>query len=347
MLATVMHKAGDVRIETIPDATILYPTDAVIRITRACICGSDLWPYHDLQPDAVPGGRRMGHEAIGIVEAVGREVRHIKPGQLVIMPFAFSDGSCLFCDEGLNTSCEHGGFFGVGGEAGGAQAEALRVPLADGTLYPLAVGEDDALMPSLLTLSDVMGTGHHAAVSARVMPGKPVAVIGDGAVGLCGVIAAKRLGAEQIIILGHHEARTALAREFGATDVVSERGEAAIERVRALTGGHGVHSVLECVGADQAIATSLGIVRPGGAIGRVGVPHYGPQEISGPVFYHNVTISGGPAPVRAYIDTLLPDIMEGQIEPGRVFDRTIGLNEVPEGYRAMDRREALKVMIRP
>jgi len=347
MRATIMYAAGDVRVETVADATIQQPTDAVIRITRACICGSDLWPYHDLTPDAAPGGRPMGHEAIGIVEDVGSAVRLIRRGQLVIMPFAFSDGSCLFCDEGLNTSCVHGGFFGVGGECGGAQAEALRVPMADGTLYPIDVDEDDALMPSLLTLSDVMGTGHHAAVTARVTPGKPVAVIGDGAVGLCAVIAAKRLGTEQIIMLGRHAVRTDLARAFGATDVVSERGEAAIERIHALTGGHGAHSVLECVGAEQAIATSLGIVRPGGAIGRVGVPHYGAQDIAGPFFYRNIAIGGGPAPVRAYIDELLPDIMEGRIDPGRVFDRTIGLGEAPDGYRAMDDREALKVMIRP
>lgn len=343
MRATIMHKAGDVRIETVPDAAIIHPTDAVIRITRACICGSDLWPYHDM----AEGYRAMGHEAIGVVEALGSAVRRIRRGQLVIMPFAYSDGGCLFCDDGLHTSCTHGGFFGVGGDAGGAQAEALRVPLADGTLFPLDVGEDDALMPSLLTLSDVMGTGHHAALAARVVPGKPVAVIGDGAVGLCGVIAAKRLGAQQIIMLGRHEARTALAREFGATDIVAERGEEAIARVRELTGGHGVHSVLECVGAEQAITTSLGIVRPGGAIGRVGVPHYGPQDVSGAVFYHNIAISGGPAPVRAYISELLPDILEGRIEPGRVFDRCIGLDDVPQGYHAMDQREALKVMIRP
>jgi threonine dehydrogenase-like Zn-dependent dehydrogenase len=347
MRATVMHKARDVRVETIPDATIQHPTDAVIRITRACICGSDLWPYNDLQPDSVPGGRRMGHEAIGIVEAVGSDVHRIKPGQIVIMPFAYSDGSCLFCDEGLNTSCVHGGFFGTGGDAGGAQAEALRVPLADGTLYPLSVGEDDALMPSLLTLSDVMGTGHHAAVKARVKPGHTVAVLGDGAVGLCGVIAAKRLGAEQIIIMGRHEVRTNLAREFGATDVVSERSEEAIERVRALTGGFGVQSVLECVGNEQSITTGLGIVRPGGAIGRVGVPHYGPVEVAGPFFYHNIAIAGGPAPVRAYVGELLPDIMEGIIQPGRVFDRTVDLDGVPDGYRAMDDREAIKVMVRP
>ncbi|QJU60483.1 alcohol dehydrogenase catalytic domain-containing protein [Sphingomonas sp. AP4-R1] len=342
-----MHKARDVRVENIPDATIQKPTDALIRVTRACICGSDLWPYNDMEPDAVPGGRKMGHEAIGVVVAVGSEVRKIKPGQVVIMPFAFSDGSCLFCDEGLNTSCVHGGFFGVGGDAGGAQAEALRVPQADGTLYPLEVGEDDALMPSLLTLSDVMGTGHHAAVTAGVKQGHTVAVLGDGAVGLCGVIAAKRLGAEQIIIMGRHAVRTDLARAFGATDVVAERGDEAIERVKALTGGFGVQSVLECVGNEGSITTSLGIVRPGGRIGRVGVPHYGPVEVAGPFFYHNVGIAGGPAPVRAYIDELLPDIMEGRIEPGRVFDRTIGLDAVPDGYRAMDAREAIKVMVKP
>lgn len=347
MRATILHQAGDVRVEHMPDAAIQQSTDTVIRITRACICGSDLWPYRDLQPEAAAGGRAMGHEAIGVVEEVGRDVHRIRRGQLVIMPFAFSEGNCQFCEEGLNTSCVHGGFFGTGGEGAGAQAEALRVPFADGTLYPLAVSEDDALMPSLLTLADVMGTGHHAALGARVGPGKRVAVIGDGAVGLCGVIAARRLGAEQIIMLGRHETRTTLAKAFGATDIVSERGEDAIERVRALTAGHGVHSVLECVGAEASIMTSLGIVRPGGAIGRVGVPHYGPQDIAGPFFYRNITIGGGPAPVRAYIDELLPEIMDGRIEPGRVFDRTIGLDEVPDGYRAMDNREALKVMIRP
>ncbi len=263
------------------------------------------------------------------------------------MPFAYSDGTCIFCEDRLQTSCLHGGFFGQGGEIGGAQAEALRIPQADGTLYPLAVGEDDALMPSLLTLADVMGTGHHAAVAARVAPGHSVAVVGDGAVGLCGVIAAKRLGAEQIIIMGHHKSRIELAKAFGATDVVSERGEEAIERVRALTGGFGVHSVLECVGTEQAIGTSIGIVRPGGGVGRVGVPHYETMPEAQQTFYQNVSIAGGPAPVRAYIDELLPDIMEGRIEPGRVFDQTVDLDGVPEGYRAMNDRKALKVMVRP
>src|SRR3954454_10987996 len=234
MRATIMPKAHDIRIADVPDATIQQPSDAVIRIIRACICGSDLWPYNG-GPNVE--GQRMGHEAIGVVEAVGSEVQRIKRRQLVIMPFADSDGTCLFCEEGLTTACVHVGFFGNGTGLDGAQAEALRIPYADGTLFPLDVAEDDALMPSLLTLSDVMGTGHHAAVSAKVSPGHKVAVVGDGAVGLCGVIAAKRLGAEQIIIMGHHADRIALAKQFGATDVVSERDEAAIEHVRELTGG--------------------------------------------------------------------------------------------------------------
>lgn len=344
MRATVMYRAGDVRIENIPDAAIVNPTDAVIRVTRACICGSDLWPYNELEPTET--GRRMGHEAIGIVDAVGRDVAKIRVGDVVIMPFAYSDGTCDFCHEHLQTSCVHGGFFGVGGEAGGAQAEALRVPLADGTLFVVASGTDDALMPSLLTLSDVMGTGHHAALSARVGPSKRVAIIGDGAVGLCGVIAAKRLGAEQIIILGHHPDRIALAKDFGASDVVRERGGEAIERVRALTGGFGVHSVLECVGNQSAMETAIAIARPGGAVGRVGVPHYPgiPPEQS---FYNNLTVSGGPAPVRAYIAELLPDVLEGRIEPGRVFDRVTSLEDVPSGYRAMNERKAIKVMVKP
>ncbi len=344
MRATIMHGPRDVRIETVPDATLREPTDALIRVTRACVCGSDLWPYNDMVPGSAV--RPMGHEAIGVVEAVGADVRTLKAGDVVVMPFAFSDGTCAFCHEGLHTSCLHGGFFGQP-EPGGAQAEALRVPQADGTLVALPVGQDDALMPSLLTLSDVMGTGHHAAVAARVAAGRTAAVIGDGAVGLCGVIAAKRLGAERIILLGRHADRIALAREFGATDVVSERGEEGIAQVMELTGGMGAHSILECVGTDQSMATAVAIARPGGAVGRVGVPHYDAVPQAQPTFYRNVTVSGGPAPVRAYIADLLPDVMEGRIEPGRVFDRTVDLDGVPGGYKAMNDRDAIKVMVRP
>ena len=285
MRATIMPRAREVRIGNVPDAAIQLPTDAVIRITRACICGSDLWPYNG-GPNVE--GQRMGHEAIGVVEDVGSEVRTIKRGDVVIMPFADSDGTCLFCEEGLQTACVHRQFFGNGSGLDGAQAEALRIPYADGTLYPLNVGEDDALMPSLLTLSDVMGTGHHAAVTARVRRGGTVAVVGDGAVGLCGVLAARRLGAEQIIVMGRHRARIDLAREFGATDVVSERGEEGIARARELTRGFGVQSVLECVGTEQAMDTSMGIVRPGGAVGRVGVPHYEAIKGAQQMFYNNV-----------------------------------------------------------
>jgi hypothetical protein len=344
MRATFMYKAGDVRVDDVPDPRLVEPTDAILRVTRACICGSDLWPYASLEPTEI--GRSMGHEAIGIVEDVGADVRAIKRGDLVVMPFAFSDGTCAFCHEGLHTACVHVGFIGNNG-MNGAQAEALRIPFADGTLYPLPVGEDDALMPSLLTLSDVMATGHHAAVGAQVAPGKRAAVVGDGAVGLCAVIAAKRLGAEQIIIMGRHEDRIALAREFGATDVVSERGEEAVERVRDLTGGEGVHSVLECVGHGASMDTSIGIARPGGHIGRVGVPQEETLPGSLPAFFGNLHITGGPAPVRAYLDELLPEVLEGRIDPGRVFDRSVGLDDVPDGYRAMAEREAIKIMVRP
>jgi hypothetical protein len=339
-----MFGAGDVRIEDVPDAGLVEPTDALIRVTRACICGSDLWPYNQMERSET--GQPMGHEAVGVVEAVGDDVRTTKVGDVVVMPFAYSDGTCEFCREGLQTACVHAGFFGNNG-IGGAQAEAVRVVLADGTLFALPVGEDDALMPSLLTLSDVMGTGHHAAVVAKVGPGKSVAVVGDGAVGLCGVIAAKRLGAEQIIIMGRHEDRVALAREFGATDVVSERGEEAVERVRELTGGFGAHSVLECVGHGQSTETAIGVARPGGAVGRVGVPQDETMPASQPAFFGNVTVGGGPAPVRAYFGDLLPDVLEGRIEPGRVLDRVVGLDGVPDGYRAMNDRESIKVMVRP
>jgi threonine dehydrogenase-like Zn-dependent dehydrogenase len=342
MRATVMYGAGDVRVETVADPRLLEPTDALIAVTSAAICGSDLWPYKSMEHDET--GRRMGHEFVGIVEAVGPDVRTLKAGDVVVTPFVWSDGTCVFCQEGLHTSCLHGGRYGWDGVDGG-QGEAVRVPQADGTLIVLPVDKDDALMPSLLTLSDVMATGHHAALSAGVGRGMTVAVVGDGAVGLCSVIAARRLGAERIILLGRHPDRTALARDFGATDIVSERGDEAVERVRELTDGFGAHSVLECVGLEQATVTALRIVRPGGAVGRVGVP----QEESIPegqtTFFDNVTVSGGPSPARAYIEELLPDVLEGRIEPGRVFDRVGPLDDVPDGYRAMNDREALKVLI--
>jgi threonine dehydrogenase-like Zn-dependent dehydrogenase len=282
-----------VRIENVPDPSIVEPTDAVLRVTRACICGSDLWPYASMEPSE--SGQSMGHEAIGIVEDVGAEVRTLKRGDRVVMPFAISDGTCDFCHEGLQTECVHVAFFGNNG-MNGAQAEALPIPYADGTLFKLPVGEDDALMPSLLTLADVLGTGHHAAVVAKVAPGKSVAVVGDGAVGLCGVIASKRLGAEQIIIMGRHTDRIALAREFGATDVVRERGPEAVERVTELTRGFGPHSVLECVGLAGSTETAISIAGPGGAVGRVGVPQNDAMPSSRSAFSGTSQLAGDPPP---------------------------------------------------
>jgi len=341
-----MYEAGDVRVEEVPDATIEEPTDVVLRVTRACICGSDLWPYKQMAANEDGTPNPMGHEFIGIVEEAGADVATVAAGDLVVAPFVYSDGSCAFCEEGLQTSCVNGGVWGRGG-VGGGQAEAIRVPHADGTLVKLPVDPDDTLMPALLTLSDVMGTGHHAAISARVAPGSTAAVIGDGAVGLCGVIAAKRLGAERILLLGHHSDRTDLGSELGATDVVSERGREATERVRELTGGEGAHSVLECVGYEDAFQTAMRIVRPGGAVGRVGVPQMQALPAAGIGFVNNITVSGGIAPARAYIDELMPDVLEGRIEPGRVFDSTVDLEGVPGGYDAMNDRESLKVLVKP
>jgi hypothetical protein len=337
-----MFGAGDVRVETVPDARLVEPTDALVAVTRAAICGSDLWPYQQMGRSET--GRRMGHEFIGVVEAVGAEVRTVSVGDVVVTPFLWSDGTCVFCQEGLHSSCLHGGRYGSD-DVDGGQGEAVRVPQADGTLVVLPVDKDNALMPSLLALSDVMSTGHHAALAAKVGPGKTAAVVGDGAVGLCGVIAARRLGAERIVILGRHPDRIALARDFGATDVVSERGDEAVEHVRELTDGLGPQSVLECVGHGQSTVTALGIVRPGGAVGRVGLPQEDSMPEAVTTFFENVAIAGGPAPARAYIEELLPDVLEGRIEPGRVFDRVIGLDEVPDGYRAMNDREAIKVMV--
>jgi threonine dehydrogenase-like Zn-dependent dehydrogenase len=331
MRATVMYGAGEVRVEDVPDARLIEPTDALVRVTRAAICGSDLWPYKSMPHD--DAGRRMGHEFIGVVDAVGSDVATIKTDDLVVSPFLWSDGSCVFCREGLQSECLHGGRYGFA-DVDGGQGEAVRVPQADGTLVALPIGEDDALMPSLLALTDVMGTGHHAALAAHVGPGKIVAVVGDGAVGLCGVIASKRLGAERIILLGSNPERIALGQEFGATDVVRERGDEAVECVRELT-EHGAHSVLECVGLEQAVD-----------IGRVGVPEHDSTP-TGVAFWKNASMAGGPAPVRAYIEELLPDVLEGRIEPGRVFDRTGSIEDVPDGYRAMNDREVLKFQIKP
>ena len=352
MRATVIHGAGDVRVEEVPDPTILRPTDALVQVTRSCVCGSDLWPYKSRE--ATEHGDRIGHEFMGVVTETGSEVRTLKTGDLVVAPFVWSDNTCDFCREGLQTSCRHGGAWGAedgdGGQVDGGQGEAVRVPQADGTLVPLpgASGESDpGLLASLLTLSDVFCTGHHAAVTAGVEKGATVAVIGDGAVGLSAVLAAHRLGAEQIILLGRHTSRTDLGREFGATDVVAERGEEAIAQVRDLTGGDGARYVLECVGLADAISTGLGVVRDGGVVSRVGAPQYTDVPMGFDTFFSNVTVTGGVAPARRYIEQLLPDVLDGRIQPGKVFDRTVGLDGIPDGYRAMNDREALKVLIQP
>lgn len=344
MRATLIYGAGDVRVEDVPDAQLREPTDAVVRVLRACICGSDLWPYASMKPR--DRGWQIGHEFLGVVEEVGSDVSGLAAGDTVVAPFVWSDNTCDFCREGLQTSCRHGGAWGSKNVDGG-QGEAVRVPQAQGTLVKLPVGEDDALLPGLLTLSDVFPTGHHCAVTAGVGERTSVTVIGDGAVGLCAVLAAKRLGAEQIILMGRHEDRTNVGRQFGATDVVAERGDEGVAKVRELTGGDGTHAVLECVGLRPAIETAFGVVRDGGVISRVGVPQYPDVPLDQSAFLRNITVTGGVAPARAYIEELLPDVVEGRVEPGRVFDRTVALDGVPDGYRAMADREALKVLIKP
>ncbi len=310
-----------------------------------CICGSDLWPYG---VDAPAGGApdRIGHEFLGTVEDVGADVSGLRRGDLVVAPFVWADNTCDFCREGLQTSCRHGGMWGRDGVDGG-QGEAVRVPQAQGTLVKLPAGEDPALLASLLTLSDVYPTGHHCAVTAGVGPATTVTVIGDGAVGLSAVLAARRLGAQRIILMGRHRARTELGRRFGATDVVPERGEEGVERVRELTGGDGTHRVLECVGLLDAVVTALAVVRDGGVVSRVGAPQYAEVPMDFGVFFRNVTLTGGVAPARAYIDELLPAVLEGTVEPGLVFDSTLALEDVADGYRQMAERAALKVLIRP
>ncbi|MFJ2149019.1 zinc-dependent alcohol dehydrogenase family protein [Streptomyces microflavus] len=347
MRATVIHAPHDIRVEEVPDPAIRQPTDAVVRVLRACICGSDLWAYRG--ESARQPGQRIGHEFLGVVEETGAGVDGFAVGDLVVAPFVWSDGTCAYCAEGLTTSCPEGGFWGSVGSDGG-QGEAVRVPYADGTLVklPAAAASDDRLLTALLALSDVLGTGHHAALGAGVTKGSTVAVVGDGAVGLCGVLAARRLGAERIIALGRHSARTDIARRFGATDVVAERGEAALAAVRELTRGEGAHSVIEAVGTEQSMRTALDIVRDGGAIGYVGVPHGSASGVDlGVMFDRNIALRGGVAPVRTYIPELLPDVLDGTIDPSPVFDLSIGLDEVPAGYRAMDGRTALKVLITP
>ena len=342
MRAAYMYAPGDVRVIDAPDARIEEPTDALLRLVRTCVCGSDLHPYHSMKPN--PHGASMGHEYLGIVEEVGADVATVKPGDLVIVPFVFSCGVCDFCREGLQTSCRVAGLrTRLGSE--GAQAELLRAPLADGTLYPVSAGEEH--YAGLLTLSDVYGTGFHAALTGGAGPGTTVAVIGDGAVGLLAVLSARGLGAERIILMGRHETRTDLGREFGATDVVAARGDEGIDAVRELTQGDGCHVVLEAVGHLPAFEQALGIVRAGGRIARVGVPQYTEGPIGRAQFARNVTITGGVAPVRAYIDRLLPGILDGTVPAGRVFDVELPLDEAATGYELMDRREALKVMLRP
>src|SRR6266508_2207534 len=342
--ATVMYGAGDVRVEQVPDASVRQPTDAVVRVVRSAICGSDLWAYGSMPPSQP--GRPMGHEFLGVVEDLGADVTGLNRGDLVVTPFVWADNTCDFCTEGLHTSCRHGGRYGLNGVDGG-QGEAVGVPQAQGTLVKLPIGEDSALLASLLTLSDVFCVGHHACRTARVGPRTSVTVIGDGAVGLSAVLAAKRLGAERIILMGRHTQRTDLGREFGAADVIAERGPEGIERVRELTGGDGTHAVLECVGSKPALEMALGVVRDGGAISRVGLPQYTDGPLGADLVLRNITITGGAAPARAYIEELLPDVLDGRIEPGRVFDRTVSLDQVPDGYRAMADREALKVLIQP
>ncbi|WP_432063264.1 zinc-dependent alcohol dehydrogenase family protein [Streptomyces sp. S1] len=347
MRATTIHAPFDMRVEDVPDPVIQDPQDVVLRVLRACICGSDLWAYRG--ESARQPGQRIGHEFLGVVEEAGDGVRGFRRGDLVVAPFVWSDGTCAYCAEGLQTSCPRGGFWGSAGSDGG-QGEAVRVPFADGTLVklPAEAASDDRLLTALLALSDVLGTGHHAALGAGVGPGSTVAVVGDGAVGLCGVLAAKRLGAERIIALGRHTARTDIARVFGATDVVAERGEAAEAAVRELTGGQGAHGVIEAVGTEQSMRTAVAIARDGGSIGYVGVPHGSGTGLDLSVMFdRNIALRGGVAPVRAYIPELLPDVLDGTIDPSPVFDLTVGLDGVPGGYKAMDERTALKVLVKP
>src|SRR5947208_15531442 len=338
MRGAILYGPRDVRFEERETPTILKPTDAIIRMSATCVCGSDLWPYRGINP--VPEPTPMGHEYCGIVEEVGSAVASIKPGQFVIGSFFASDNTCPHCQAGYQTSCEHKEIIST------AQAPILRVPLADGTLVATPDIPSDDLIPSLLAVSDVMGTGWFAADAANVKPGKTVAVVGDGAVGLLGVLSAKQMGAERIIAMSRHQSRQKLAREFGATDIVTERGDEGVERIKQLTNGIGTDSVLECVGTQQSMLQAIRSTRPGGSVGYVGVPH-GVMLDGADLFFRHVRLLGGPAPVRRYLPELIGLVFSGRINPGKVFDLTLPLGQVAEGYRAMDDRRAIKTLLRP
>jgi threonine dehydrogenase-like Zn-dependent dehydrogenase len=347
--ATLLHAPGDIRVEDVPDAAILRPTDAVVRTTATCVCGSDLWGYRGVRPPDSP--RRVGHEMIGVVEEIGGEVATVRPGDFVIIPFAMSDGTCVHCRNGITTSCEHHAYWGSPDEFGldvdAAQGEASRIPWADGTLVATPGQPAAELIPHLLTLTDVMATGHHAAMSAGVTAGRTVAVVGDGAVGLCGVLAAARLGAERIIAMSRHADRQQLARDFGATDIVPERGDDGAAVVKELLGGIGADCVLECVGTKESMDQAMATVRPGGRVGFVGVPAGGPELRVAQMFSNNITVGGGIAPVRAYLPPLLADVLDGSLRPGAVFDLSVPLVEIAKGYEAMDERRSIKTIVIP
>src|SRR5437762_5266063 len=338
MKGAVLYGTGDVRFEERPDPTIEKPTDAIIRLALTCVCGSDLWPYRGNPPVTEP--TPMGHEYCGIVEEVGREVRSIRPGQFVVGSFATSDNTCAICRHGYQSGCVNREFMLR------AQAPLLRVPNADGTLVPTPGVPPDALLPSLLTTSDVLGTGWFAADAANVKPGSTVVVVGDGAVGLLAVLSAKQMGAERIIAMSRHEKRQRIAREFGATDIVVERGDEGVARIQELTKGVGADSVLECVGTQESMMQAIRSTRRGGYVSYVGVPH-GVELKGEELFFAHVHLHGGPAPVRRYLPRLIDLVWTGKINPGKVFDLTLPLARVAEGYRAMDDRRAIKTLLRP
>lgn len=338
MQATVLHGPRDIRFEDRPDPAILSPTDAIIRMSVTCICGSDLWPYRGIQP--VTGPVPMGHEYCGIVEEVGSAVTGVRRGQFVVGSFATSDNTCPHCRHGYQSSCAQREFMSE------AQAPYLRVPHADGTLVATPEVPSDELLPSLLATSDVLGTGWFAADAAQVKPGATVVVVGDGAVGLLAVLSARQMGAERIIAMSRHPARQALAREFGATDIVEARGDEGVARIKELTGDVGADSVLECVGTQESMWQAIHAARPGGYVSYVGVPH-GVALEGAPLFFSHVHLHGGPAPVRRYLPTLIDLVLSGAINPGKVFDLALPLDRVAEGYRAMDERRAIKALLRP